>query len=277
LEAFERQPKGQPKIPVDAHVHFHRRRFVEPTLDAAAKNFSGLTPPASPLLGMLLLAESTRERVFERLDFSKAPGRWLFRPVPGEPQSVTARREDQEIVIVCGRQIRCANGLEVLALGTTARFPEGRGPVETIAQVRHDGAVPVFPWGFGKWLGRARGVVSDLFSGSPPHTFFAGDNGGRLQVLDLPRPLKVASRHGFRVLPGTDPFPFGSDYRRVGSFGFLADFVPDPIHPWRSFQRWLEDNGGTPEPYGHALGVLRFAYNQAWIQVRNRVLERGAA
>lgn len=277
MEVFERQLKGHPKIPVDAHVHFHRRHFVEPTLDAAAMNFSRLAPRANPILGMLLLAESARERVFEQLASSKAPGRWSFRAVPQEPQSVIACHEHREIVIVCGRQIRCTNGLEVLALGTTARYPEGRDPVETIAQVRRDGAVAVFPWGFGKWLGRARGIVSDLFSGSPPQGFFAGDNGGRLQMLGIPARLRAASQNGFRVLPGTDPFPFGGDYRRVGSFGFLADFAPVPLRPWRSLRSWLVDKGGAPEPYGQALGIVRFAFNQSWIQVRNRFTARGTS
>lgn len=277
MVVFERQLKGDPKIPVDAHVHFHRRRFVEPTLDAAAVNFSRLAPRANPILGMLLLAESAREGVFERLGLSKDFCRWSFRAVAEEPQSVIACHEDREIVIVCGRQIRCTNGLEVLALGTTVRYPEGRDPVETIAQVRRDGAVAVFPWGFGKWLGRARGIVSDLFSGSPPQGFFAGDNGGRLQMLGIPGQLRAACRNDFRVLPGTDPFPFGGDYRRVGSFGFLADFAPVPTHPWRSLQSWLVDRGGTPEPYGQALGVARFAFNQSWIQVRNRLMGRGTS
>jgi len=251
--------------------------LVEPTLEAAAMNFVGLAPRANPIAGMLLLAESARERVFERLDASRAFGQWSIRLVPEEPQTVIASREDREIVIVCGRQIRCANGLEILALGTTAQYPEGCRPMETIARVRSDGATPVFPWGFGKWVGRARGVVSDLFSASPPHEFFAGDNGGRLRLLGVPKQLKAASRNGFLVLPGTDPFPFLNDYRRVGSFGFFADFAPDLAHPWRSLQSWLESKSGCPEPYGHALGVFRFAFNQSWIQLHNRVLRRGAA
>lgn len=294
LQPGERGLKMQrhPKIPVDAHVHFHRRRFVVPTLDAALANFASLGRPGARLAGMLLLTESAREDVFEALITSPAAGLWSIRPVEAEPQTVIARHAAREIAqgiadeiaheiaheiaIVCGRQIRCAGGLEVLALGTTARYPEGREPADTIRQVRRDGAIPVFPWGFGKWLGRARAVVSELFEDFPPDAFFAGDNGGRLRLLGMPRQLRRASRSGFRVLPGTDPFPFGGDYRRVGRFGFLADPGPDPERPWGSLKDWLETRQGDPEPYGEALDPFRFAFNQSWMQVRNRIMHRGA-
>ena len=277
MEGFEHQSKGQPKTPVDAHVHFHRRQFVEPTLDAAAMNFVTLAPRAFPIAGMLLLAESAREHVFDQLAAAESVGGWSIRAVEDEPQTVIARREEREIAIVCGRQVRCTFGLEVLALGTTVRYPDGCAAGETIARIQRDGAVPVLPWGFGKWLGRARSVVANLFNSSSPQTFFAGDNGGRLQLLGLPKQLRAASRAGFRVLPGTDPFPSWGDYRRAGSFGFLADLELDSSRPWRSLQKWLEASGSAPEPYGRGLGIFRFAINQSWIQIRNRVMLAGAA
>lgn len=225
---------------------------------------------------MLLLAESAAEQVFQNLPKLGSCGRWVLASLDTEPQTVIASFHDREIAIVCGRQIRCKHGLEVLALGTTTRYPEGHDARDTIERVRGDGAIAVFPWGFGKWMGRARDTVEELFDTPSPKSFFVGDNGGRLRLMGVPMQLEAASRDGFRVLPGTDPFPFGRDYRRVGSFGFLANLVPDSAHPWRSLRDWLESESGFPEPYGDALGPFRFAFNQSWIQVRNRVLQRGA-
>jgi hypothetical protein len=219
----------------------------------------------------LLLAESSREHVFEQLAEASHFGRWRIDPVVAEPQTVVAESAGFKIAIICGRQIRCRLGLEVLAVGTTVRYPDGCHLEETIDVVRSDGVLAVVPWGFGKWIGRAGIRIRDLFNSQSPESLFAGDNGGRLQILGMPKPLKAASRAGFRVLPGTDPFPFGADYRRVGAFGFLAAMEPDPTHPWRSLHSWLDRIVRSPVPYGRALPPVRFLFNQGWIQVHNRM------
>ena len=72
------------------------------------------------------------------------------------------------------------------------------------------------------------------------------------------------------TLKGSDPFPFGRDYRRVGGFGFLAGVEPDPARPWGVIRDWLA-GGGVPVPYGRAVGLGRFTVNQLWIQVHNRL------
>ena len=259
---------------VDAHVHFHQQRLVEPTLDAAARNFARLGPPAGPLFGALLLAEPARERIFEQITASRTCGRWQLQPVAGEPQTILASSGEGEIAIVCGRQVRCALGLEALALGTTAQYSDGRGLEETLERIRADGGLAVVPWGFGKWMGRAGGIVRDLFSAcsDAPGRVFAGDNGGRLHLWGMPRLLEAATEAGFRVLPGTDPFPFAADYRRVGAFGFVAEAEISQSAPWGSLKQWLESPGAAPKPYGRALNPLQFLFNQGWMQIHNRVL-----
>jgi hypothetical protein len=240
-------------------------------------NFSRIGAPEGHLAGALLLTESSREDVFEHLAETAHFGRWRIDPVADEPQTVIAETDGCRIAVICGRQIRCRLGLEVLALGTTARYPDGGEVGETIDLVRSRGALPVVPWGFGKWIGRAGARMRELFDQRSPESLFAGDNGGRLQILGMPKALSMARREGFRVLPGTDPFPFGADYRRVGGFGFLATMEPDPTHPWQSLRSALVGAPCSPEPYGRALPPLRFLFNQGWIQVRNRIGPGGTA
>ena len=234
-------------------------------------NFSRIFAPEGYFVGALLLTESSREHVFEHLTETAPFGRWQIDPVADEPQTVIAETEGCRIAIVCGKQVRCGLGLEVLALGTTARYPDGGEVEETIDLVRSGGALPVIPWGFGKWIGRAGARIRDLFDSQTPQSLFAGDNGGRLQILGMPKLLNVARRDGFRVLPGTDPFPFGADYRRVGSFGFLVATEPDPACPWQSLRSALVGTACSPEPYGRALPPIRFLLNQSGMQVRNRI------
>jgi len=257
--------------PVDAHVHFHRPARVAPTLEAALVNFSMLRGPADGLLGVLLLAQGAREHVFEMLQAARTAGGWSMAPVAGEPQTLIARRGAVSIAVVCGRQVRADDGLELLALGTEACFEDGRSFAEMLDAVQRSGALAVIPWGVGKWLGRRGRKVASALETASSREVFLGDNGGRFGWAGRPRALRAAEARGFRILPGTDPFPFGEDHRRVGGFGFVTHAPLDEIAPWRKLRTWLCDRRGSPIGYGHACGPLRFVVNQVGIQAWNRL------
>lgn len=256
--------------PVDAHVHFHRAELVPLTLDAAAENFGRVTPPKKGLLGALLLTQASGERVFEQIKVNGSIGDWRTEPVPQEPESLVARREDVKIAIVCGRQVRAKGGLEVLGLGTCQYFPDGASVAETVAAVHGSGALTILPWGFGKWLGSRGRVVRDTLQSVGPRIVSLGDNGSRLAVLRAPALIRQSELDGFRVLPGTDPFPFAKDYRRVGGFGFLAGVTIDESAPWAALRSWLEGLRQSPPGFGEASGPIRFVINQVGIQFYNR-------
>lgn len=265
-----------PEWPVDAHVHFHDTMRVAPTLDAAADNFKAAGRRVDGLLGVLLLTQAKTEQVFEKLLDTPRVGDWHLQPASAEPETVIARRGRESIAVVCGRQLRTAEGLEVLALGTRERFPDGRTLAGAIASVQDSGAVAVLPWGFGKWLGGRGRRIAETFSSGAPERLFAGDNGGRIGSLPMPRLLRKSAAQGFRVLPGSDPFPFAGDHRRVGTFGFMASTELPLSAPWRALRSWLVGNTGSPAPYGRGCNPLRFALNQIGIQLYRR-LRRGAA
>ena len=256
---------------MDAHVHFHDVARVVATLDAAESNFRALGCPADGLLGMLLLAQSDGEQVFESLAGLPRAGDWAFTPARDEPETLIARRDDHCVAIVCGRQLRTDDGLEVLGLGTLALFRDRLPIAEAVRAVRQAGALPVVPWGFGKWLGRRGERIEALLAACRPDELFVGDNGGRLGWLPVPPLIRAAEGRGFRVLPGSDPFPFAADHRRVGAFGFRAETALPATAPWRELHAWLRARCRSPSPYGHGCGPLRFALNQAGIQIYRRL------
>lgn len=258
-----------PTCPVDGHVHFHSMDRVAMTLDAAAANFRGRGERASECLGLLLLTQAGGEHVFEALREKPRCGDWRLRPVPDEEQSLVAERGDFAVVVVCGRQVRCERGLEVTALGTTREFPDGQPLTETIREVQASGALACLPWGFGKWMGARGELVRSALHENSSHSLAVCDNGSRLQVLGRPQLIREAATLGFMVLPGTDPFPFGDDHRRAGSFGFLAA-EPRLGRPWRDLRSWLSAQHSSPPAYGRALGPVRFLVNNVGIQLRNR-------
>jgi hypothetical protein len=265
------------RLPVDGHVHFHHRRFVVPTLDAALGNLRRVAGRSEGLVGTLLLTQTRAEHVFEELGARPSIGGWTLMASIHEAETLIARKDGADIAIVCGRQVRAEAGLEVLALGTRGEFPDGRSLADTIQAVHESGALTVLPWGFGKWLGRRRDLVRRTLAASGRDKLFIGDNGGRLDAPAAPRIIREFERLGFRSLPGTDPFPFGGDFRRVGAFGFLADVAGAEEAPWTCVRDWLATLTVSPRPFGHACRPVRFVSNQVGIQIYNRLFRSVAA
>ena len=266
-----------PKIPVDAHVHFHDPRLVEATLDAAARNFRALgIADSTPPRGVLLLAQSPREAVFEWLGEQPRVGPWTVTGVPAESHCLWLRCEASELLVVCGYQVDVERGLELLVLGTDQRIAGGLGFVPTVGEARARGALAVLPWGFGKWTGRRKRRVRAAINSAELPDMWMGDNGGRLSALPRPPLLAEGERAGHAILPGSDPFPFGRDYRRVGSFGCLVPIVLDRERPGQSLRIALVRHGGSPQAYGRPAGLLEFGLKQARIQVHKRYAGRAS-
>lgn len=257
--------------PVDAHVHFHVLDRVAPTLDAAASNLRAAGGAGNGMLGALLLAQARDERVFESLVATSAVGRWRFTSANGEPETLIAHRDSDRIAIVCGRQVRTREGLEVLGLGTGAEFPDGISLPEAVRAVQASGALTVLPWGFGKWLGQRGKRMASLLNDGHAGRLFVGDNGGRMQALPMPASILEAEANGIVVLRGSDPFPFAADHRRAGAFGFFAGTSPPESAPWCALRDWLLALRSSPQSYGRACGPVRFAINQVGIQLYRRL------
>jgi hypothetical protein len=252
---------------VDAHVHLHAADRVRCTLDAARSNFSACGAAAHGMLGLLLLTQTSAERVFEALRERPIVDGWRIEPAAEEDVSLVAGRDGASIGIVCGRQLRTEEGLEVLALGTLAEFQDGRPLAESVDAVRESGALPVLPWAFGKWTGARGRLVETLLDPARASWLFVGDNGGRPELAGIPRLLSIAAARGFRRLPGTDPFPVVADYDRTGSFGFRIRGALSVAAPWRSMSSLLCSGNAEPEPYGRGCGAWRFVRNQAVIRL----------
>jgi len=262
-------------IAVDAHVHIHPCFDLDGFLDRAAENLtgSGSTTEHGGPCGMLLLTESSGQQVFRRLregTEGAGGGRWIFHPT-GEPCSLSARDPaGREMVLVGGRQVATAERLEVLALGCDAGFEDGRDLRSTLRAVRGAGALPVVPWGFGKWwFGRGR-IVAALIDDEEPADFFLGDNSGR-PALGRRHPLfDRASRRGIRVLPGSDPLPFAGQERKVGRFGLRVFGRPDPDRPAEWLKDRLRRSQVRIESYGRGENLGAFVRDQIVLRLRKR-------
>jgi len=255
---------------VDAHVHIHKCFPCPRFLDAAAANFSRALNDIRPkrgVVGCLMLTESAGVDCFTELADSRLQtGSWQIASTREDVSLIATRSGALPLFLIAGRQIATAERLELLALGTRARFPDG-GPLrDALAAVAARGAIPVLPWGFGKWTGRRGRLIAELLTDSLDVRLYAGDNGGRPRRSRRPRLLAVAERHGKLVLPGTDPLPFPGEVTKVGRYGFVAEFGLDRSRPFASLRLWLERQERSPRSYGQLERLWTFAQRQIGIQ-----------
>ena len=276
-EAFRRRP-----VLIDGHVHFYpgfaatcfsRHALANP---AAADSLRGSTEYA----GWLLFAESAGMSYFRR--FRDAAGRtadrWTLHRT-GEAGSLVAQRDaDARLLLIAGRQVITAEGLELLALCCDAEVDDGQPLPRAIHTANGLDAIVVLPWAFGKWW-YGRGALVDEFLKSPRATgVFLGDNGGRLRLGPRPRLFRVAESRGIPVLPGSDPFPLDSDMKRIGSYGFAIEGTIERFRPAASLKRLLRDGTARPRPYGDLIDAIGFCRNQLMIRINaQRIRVRRAA
>jgi hypothetical protein len=240
---------------VDAHVHIHDCFDVDRFLDAAAANFRGHAAgmDASGRRFVLCLTET---RIADKF-------RMLAERAVSEPPEL-------------GR-IVTAEKLEVLALGSLDVWEDGMPARAVIESVIEAGAIPVLPWGFGKWLGRRRRAIESLIEKFDDGSVYLGDNGGRSAILPTPPEFALAGERGIRILPGSDPLPFDSEYNRAGSYGFQVDDLPLRDGIWAELCAMLQRGDGKLRPFGALESPFRFARNQLAMQYVTRIASRKRA
>ncbi|HEX6938532.1 MAG TPA: hypothetical protein VF158_03910 [Longimicrobiales bacterium] len=261
---------------VDAHVHFYPGYRRDPFLDGALANFRhhagrlGLDPRAP---AFLLLTETAEDHWFRALRDAAAAGttgRWTFRATGDACSLIASRRPGEELVIIAGRQVAAREGLEVLAIGIDDDLPDGQPLRRTIERVAARGAVPVVPWGFGKWWFRRGALLRGLLERPPADALFLGDNGGRPHRFGTPFLFGFAAGRGIWTLPGSDPLPFPSHEARAGSNGFVLDGRLELDRPGESLKERLRALGTQPRPYGDGEAVPDFLWHQVVMQLRKR-------
>lgn len=172
--------------------------------------------------------------------------------------------ESRRLLVVAGRQIVSREGLEILGLFLAAPVElEGRPANEIIAAIRAHDALPVLPWGVGKWLGPRGRLVDRLLDGEGE--LFLGDNAGRPGFWPVPR-----FRRGIRVLPGSDPLPIDGAEAAIGSFGCLLNCELPPDRPAAALRRALRDPAIELVRFGRLASPFRFAVDQARLRVSTK-------
>ena len=271
---------------VDAHVHLHPCYDPDELLQNAFDNLTAAAghgaDPSRRVAHFLLFAECAPDNCFTalrelaegRTGSHGAPAlrlrRWVVAPTR-EAVSVVARHGPRELFIVAGRQVACREGLEVLILGTTHRFADGRPIRDVLRESEALGVPRVIPWGPGKWFFRRGRLLHELVQEFRKPSLFLGDEGGRPVFWGYPQHFAQAARLGVRDLPGTDPLPFPHDVTKVGRMGLKVAIDLDPDRPGESLLRALTQAGAPLERFARLEPPLRFVRNQIGMQLRKRL------
>ena len=131
-------------------------------------------------------------------------------------------------------------------------------------------ALPVVPWGFGKWAGRRGRILAQFLAGPDSHQLFLGDNGGRPWFWPTPRLFARVVGAGRRVLPGSDPLPFATHQSRAGSYGLLIEMPIDQDRPFEQLVAHLTNSNISASSCGRLAGPLSFLRDQATMHIIKR-------
>jgi hypothetical protein len=269
---------------VDTHVHLQRCFEPGVFLDSAAINFRS----AAAALGagqsyraVLCLTEAMGMQAFGRLRQLAAERTgvdgWSITGTGEAISLMAAHRNLGSLIVIAGRQIRCAEGVEVLALGSGRQFDDGMALAAAIEYIHADGAVPVLPWGFGKWTGRRGRVIRETMENHAHGGICLGDNSGRPSCWREPLEFALARRLGLKILPGSDPLPFPAEVTRVASYGLAVPGQLGDARPARDLLELLADLSVVVQPFGRRERPLRFLRNQLAMQFVKRLPETADA
>lgn len=258
----------------DGHVHIYDCFDIDLFFDSAWHNFyqqACSLEKQTDFNPVLMLTEAKQDRWFSRLKQEKSPAsNWSFHQT-NEPTSLVARHTDgQEVHIINGRQIVTSENLEVLALAADEVLADGEPISDVVDWVMDKDAIPVIPWGFGKWWGNRGNVLSDTLNHFNADKLFLGDNSGRPWFLGKPKHFDLAEREQRRILPGSDPLPFASETTRPGSVGFYFTETFDRDTPAKCIHDHLNKSTTIIKNYMHRERLLPFLKNQFAMQVKKR-------
>lgn len=259
---------------VDTHVHGYAVFDAAGLVRAALRNACAAAKRNGTSFSavLLCLTEGGDLGVFDRWRSAGALGAGvdaLRLESTSEDAALRVAGLERPVFFIRGRQLVSVEGLEALAIGVAAPWPDRSATLaDLLARIAAAGGYPIVPWGAGKWWGRRGATVRALLDRSDLRPFAFGDNGGRPWFWPRPRLLIEAEARGFPVLPGSDPLPFAKEESAAGRCLALARAEFDPARPAASLLDALRRGAVEAWVPAGRERALRFFRHQAALQIR---------
>lgn len=176
----------------------------------------------------------------------------------------------ESLFLLAGRQIISAERLEVLALTRDLELEDGMPAGELINTILDSDAIPVLPWSPGKWLGKRGRLVSRLLREYATGVVLVGDIPIRPWWWLTPPQIRFAQKLAIPVLGGSDPLPFATEERMIGSYGVVTEAIFDQHRPGDSFRQAVRGMGSRYE----LCGTRGSTYQLFRRLIKNRLAKR---
>lgn len=262
-------------IIADAHVHLPSVEHLASLATSARRNFlraerrHRLADAVSRCLFLADLRDGTTFAQIRSLAEERRTPSDAFALHPTrEAQAVRLAFHDGcALVLIAARQIVTAEAIEVLAIGLTRPYGDGRPLGMVLEELSREDLLLILPWGVGKWLGQRGRIIADAVDGWRGDQLFLGDNGNRPFFWPLPPVFAAGQRGRCRNLPGSDPLPLAGEEGQAGRCGFWCEGVVDADRPFASVAALLRDPVTALHPYGAGETAYRFCRNQLLLRL----------
>ena len=261
-------------ILVDSHVHIYSCYNVKRFFNFAIKNFKSESKKlgSEKFIGIIFLTETKNDNYFTKLkenQFNNELETISLEPIESsEENSIVYKYEDNYLIIISGKQIITSEKLEVLALGATEALNYNESLGKSIEKINSIGALPVIPWGVGKWVGKREKIIKNFLETNGDLKYFLGDNSGRPIFWSTPKLFEIAGGKGLFTLRGSDPLPLNSQEEKVGTFGFYFKASLDLNFPAKDVNKYLLNLQEALNNFGDLETPLNFFKNQFAMQFR---------
>ena len=250
---------------VDSHVHIYDCYNIKRFFYSALNNFQNASKKlgSEKFVGILFLTETKNENYFHKLkenQFEKELTELNLRNLRHDEFNsiIYENNENNYLIIISGKQIITSEKLEVLAIGTTELIDYGNSLKESVEKIKSFGALPVLPWGVGKWVGKREKMIEDFIDNNTDKRYFLGDNGGRPVFWPAPELFKTAEKRGIKILRGSDPLPLNFQEEKVGKFGFYSEVNLNLNCPAKEIIDLLLNLKNNPVNFGNLEASIKF-------------------
>ena len=252
---------------IDTHVHIYPFYQIDVALRAMLTNPEEESNSAATRIACL--TERYDCDIFAQIKQGQIDGlENLFEIEFDEPNNlqIRSRTADKKFHLIAGQQIVTKENIEILALNTTNRIPDGLPALEVVAQILETTGIPVVAWAVGKWMFKRRFVVEELLTSFTPKELAIGDTSLRPIGWSTPALMRQATETGFQVLCGSDPMPISGEENRVACYMSSVTTKKADLSPTDILPKLLSDPEITIESSGRRcspIGVGKRIYRNA--------------
>jgi len=235
-------------IIADTHIHFYPCYDLKRAIVILRSNLANID---SDCLNLAFLAERFDCHYFQEMKIKKEEIPSSSFKIRDFGEALMLEEQGyQNLFLFAGRQVITRERLEILALTTDMKIPDGL-PVHTVIDhINEAGAIAVLSWAPGKWFGERGKRVARLLKDYSANELLLGDTTLRPWCWFEPLLMKKAVKSGFSVLAGSDPLPFAGEEKMMGRYvsGWKMEFdLHDPVG---SVRNYLKESGKCLQRHG---------------------------